>query len=223
VAHPEDLSAETIRSFEVVVWAKPWSGLSARVSGFYWDARDIIESQPAPEDPTGDLLQFQNVSRYVSRGIEVEASYRNSAGWFGFAGAAVAQVGTEDVTGALVFGGVTNAPPITVGAGLSTPKLAGLAHLSAEAIVLGERPTRPDENDRPSAPSPPWAGINLTIYAPDIIFKRLDLTAGVRNLIGTRDMMPAPGDYDRSIPDALVIARVPGEGRELHVKLGYSY
>ena len=49
------------------------------------------------------------------------------------------------------------------------------------------------------------------------------MTIGGRNLIGTRDMLPAPGDYDRSGPPAVVIPRIPGEGRELYVKLGYSY
>ncbi|MBA3500005.1 MAG: TonB-dependent receptor, partial [Deltaproteobacteria bacterium] len=41
VAHPEDLTAERIRSFEAVVWARPVPGLSTRVSAFYWNARDI--------------------------------------------------------------------------------------------------------------------------------------------------------------------------------------
>jgi hypothetical protein len=50
-----------------------------------------------------------------------------------------------------------------------------------------------------------------------------DVTAGVRNLIGKRDLMPAPGDYDRTQPAVLTVPRVPGEGRELYVKLGYAY
>ena len=87
--------------------------------------------------------------------------------------------------------------------------------------MLGARPTRPDELDQRSPDSPLWVGWNVTVHVPDL--KRFDLTAGVRNLIGTRDLMPTPGDYDRSNPDTIVIPRVPGEGRELHVKLGYSF
>lgn len=64
-------------------------------------------------------------------------------------------------------------------------------------------------------------GANLTIYVPDV--RGFDVTAGARNLIGTRDQIPAPGDYDRAMPDVLTVPRVPGEGRELYVKVGYAY
>jgi iron complex outermembrane receptor protein len=215
------IKPETIRSFEAVAWAKPFAGLSARISGFYWDARDIIESRQLPP-PDDNMLQFQNVTRYVSRGIEAEASYRDKSGWYGFAGASLQQVGIEDEdTGELGFGDVVNAPPITASLGISTPAIAGIAHLSSEVIVLGERVTRLDEMDQPSPASPLWLGWNMTIHVPNL--KKFDLTAGVRNLIGTRDFIPTPGDYDRSNPETLVVPRVPGEGRELHVKLGYSF
>ena len=54
---------------------------------------------------------------------------------------------------------------------------------------------------------------------------RFDITAGVRNIIGKRDLQPAVGDYDR-FPDmqpAVFVARLPAEGREVFVKVGYSY
>jgi outer membrane receptor for ferrienterochelin and colicins len=215
-ADPDALRAETIRSFEAVAWAKS-SGLATRVSAFYWDARDIIEARDAPDDP--GLQQHQNTTRLVSRGVELEASYRNSQGWYGFAGGAIAQVGT-DTMGELVFGDVTNAPLITAGAGVSTPKLGNLAHVSLEGTVIGNRPTRPAVDGTPSPESPTWLGLNLTVYAPNI--RGFDVTAGARNLRGKRDQLPAPPDYDRSDP-ATVIPRVPGEGREIYVKVGYSY
>ena len=213
------IDAETIRSFEAVVWAKPAPGVSTRVSGWYWDARGIVEQRPDPVDPA--LLQFQNVTRYVSAGVEAEGAYRTSSGWYAFAGAAYARVATEDEAGSLVGGVVPNAPAITASGGVSTPRLFGYAHLSSELTVIGERPTRADENGDPSVRSPAWFGWNWTIYVPNL--RGFDLTAGVRNLIGTRDQIPAPGDYDRSQPDVLTVPRVPGEGRELYVKLGYSY
>ncbi|HEU0035345.1 MAG TPA: TonB-dependent receptor [Kofleriaceae bacterium] len=219
VAHPEDLRAETIRSYEAVAWAKPLPGLATRLSGFYWDARDIIEAQEAPEN--ANLLQFQNVTRYVSTGIEAEASYRNSQGWYVFGGLCVARVGTEDEMGTLVFGDVTNAPLVTAGAGVSTPALANLVHLSTEATLIGERPTRFDEDGNALPVSPPWLGLNLAAFAPKIA--GFDVTAGVRNLIGKRDLMPAPPDYDRSVLETRTVPRVPGEGREIYVKVGYSY
>lgn len=218
VAHPEDLKAERIRSYEVVGWTKPISGLSVRVSAFYWDARDIIESRDAPENP--DLQQFQNVTRYVSRGLEVEASYRDSRGWYAFGGGAATLVGTEDAMGSLAFGDVPNAPVYSGGAGVSTPRLFGRAHVSAEAVLVGPRPTRASEIG-PSPDSPAWFGLNLTVYAPNI--RGFDLTAGMRNLIGKRDFVVAPPDYDRSQLEMRTVPRVPGEGREFYVKLGYSY
>ena len=213
------IRAETIRSYETVVWAKPTRGLSTRLSGFYWDARKIIEQVPAASDPT--KLQFQNVTRYVSAGAELELAYRDSGGWYAFGGAALAHVGTADTSGALTYGHVANAPAITASSGVSTPRLFGYAHLSVEVIVLGPRPTRPDEMGNASPDSPAWLGTNVTVYAPDV--RGFDLTAGVKNLLGTRDLMPAPGDYDRSLPDVLTVPRVPGEGREFYVKVGHAY
>ena len=217
IADPANLKAETIRSFEAVTWAKQ-GGLSTRLSAFYWDARDLIEARASPVDP--DLQQHQNSTRLVSRGIELEGAYRNSQGWYGFAGGAIAQVGTEDEMGRLAFGEVTNAPLISAGAGISTPRLGKLAHVSLEGIFLGARPTRDDIDGDRSPDSPAWLGLNLTVFAPNL--RGFDVTAGARNLIGTRDLMPAPPDYDRSDP-AAVIPRVPGEGREYYVKVGYSY
>lgn len=220
-----DIKSEQIRSFEVVGWARPISGLSTRISGFRWDARDVVEQQPDPADPA--LLQFQNVGRYITQGIEVEASYRTSGGWYGFGGGAFASVGsgTSEIGGEtpdVVFGDVFNAPKVTATGGVSTPKLWGRAHLSTDVTFLGVRRVRADEEGT-HRNSPAWLGWNATVYVPT--FHGFDITAGVRNLLGTRDLIPAPGDYDR-FPDpatSVVVPRIPGEGREFHVKVGYSY
>jgi iron complex outermembrane receptor protein len=216
-----DVRSETIRSFEAVLWARPTPGLSTRMSAFYWDARDVVEQRPDPMDLT--LQQFQNVGRYITRGVEVEASYRTSAGWYAFGGATVAQIGSGETGTDIVFGDVVNAPKVTATGGVSTPKLYGYAHLSADAQFLSLRRTRADEEGNASPASPAWTGINATIYAPDL--RGFDVTAGVRNLLGTRDLQPAPGDYDR-FPDpmtTILVPRIPAEGREVYVKVGYSY
>jgi outer membrane receptor protein involved in Fe transport len=218
VANPA-AGPETIQSFELVAWAKPVPGLSTRVSAFSWDAADMLEARPSINPDDMGRLQFQNVTRYVSRGVEAELSYRNSRGWSGFAGGALARIGTEDA-GAVEYGEVPNAPAITAGAGASTPRLWGRVHLSAETILIGPRATRPTEMG-PSPDAPAWLGVNLTAFAPNL--NGFDLTAGVRNLIGTRDLMPAPPDYDRAALETRTVARVPGEGREIFVKLGYAY
>jgi iron complex outermembrane receptor protein len=221
---PIDLRAETIRSFETVLWAKPVAGLSTRISGFYWDARGVVEQLPDPQDAT--KLQFQNAARFVSQGVEVEGSYRNRAGWYGFAGATFAHVGAEDdPTVGLVYGAVPNAPAVTAAGGVSTPKLFGRAHLSTEMVYIGRRATRPDtDTGNPLPDSPGWLDWNWTIYVPNV--SGFDVTAGVRNLIGTRDHVVAPGDYDRFDTTTMAtttIPYIPGEGREVYVKVGYSY
>ena len=223
-AAPDHLHAETIRSFEAVVWAKPTPGLSLRLSGFSWDAKGIVEALPDKLDP--GLLQFQNVGEYVSTGAEFEGSYRDSRGWYAFGGGTYAHVGSTDVTPDHTIGydNVPNAPAVTGGAGVSTPKLGGLAHLSLEARYIGERAVRPDANGSTFAPSPGWVGLNANLYAPNV--HGFDVTLGVRNLVGKRDLVVAPGDYDRFAMDGSTVAtipRIPGEGREFFAKVGYSY
>jgi outer membrane receptor protein involved in Fe transport len=213
------IKPEVIQSYEAVAWSKPRPGLSLRLSAFYWRVSDAIEQQPA-DDPT--KLQFQNIKGYVvSRGVEAEGSYRDRRGWYAFGGLAFTQVGAAKSQGGdVAYGDVPNAPALTASVGVSSPTLFDRVHVSSEVIALGERPTRLDAAGAASPVSPAWVGWNATVYAPDLA--GFDVTAGVRNLLGTRDLVPAPGDYDR-MSATTVVPRVPAEGRELYVKIGYSY
>jgi iron complex outermembrane receptor protein len=223
-SQPQNLGAETIRSFEAVAWAKPVAGLSTRFSGFYWDARDVVEQLPDPMNMM--LLQFQNAARFVTQGVEAEASYRTTGGWYAFAGGTYARVGSaDDATSEPTYGDVANAPQIVAAAGASTPLIYDRAHLSAEVTYVGERPVRPDtDTGDPLAPAPDWLGVNLTVYMPS--WRGFDVTAGVRNLIGERMAIVAPGDLDRfdaTTMTTTTVTTIPGEGREVYVKVGYSY
>jgi outer membrane receptor for ferrienterochelin and colicins len=220
-AQPTNIHAETIRSYEGVLWAKPVHGLALRLSGFYWDARDIVEQLP-DADGSG-LLQFQNAGRFVTYGAEAEGSYRTTQGWYGFGGLTVERVGEAEGGGDLAYGDVANAPAVIGSLGISTPRLFGRAHLSGAMTYLGERATRPDLVTGVLGPrSPAWLGLDATIYVPNV--SGFDITAGVRNIIGTRDRVVAPGDYDRTIgPTPTTVFQVPGEGRELFLKVGYAY
>jgi outer membrane receptor protein involved in Fe transport len=217
-SQPQDLRAETIRSFEAVAWAKPVAGLSTRLSGFYWSARDVVEQLEDPMNP--NLLQFQNAARFITKGVEAEASYRTTGGWYGFTGVTYSRVGAaEDTESDVIYGEVANAPPLVASVGASTPLLLDAAHVSAEALYVGERPTREVDVEAPH-----WLGLNLTVYAPNV--RGFDVTAGVRNLIGKRHAIVAPGDYDRfdaTTMTTTTIPVIPGEGRELYVKVGYHY
>jgi iron complex outermembrane receptor protein len=230
-SQPQSLKAETIRSLETVLWAKPAPGLSTRLSAFYWSARNVVEQLPDPMNSA--LLQFQNAGRFVSQGLEAEGSYRTARGWYGFAGATYADVGCAECGAfmegmdpkAVEFGQVPNAPALSGAGGISTPLLFGRAHLSTELVYIGKRPTRPDVDSGAQSPdSPAWVGWNWTLYVPNI--HGFDITAGVRNVLGKRDLVPAPGDYDRYDATSMTtttVPRVPGEGREVYVKVGYSY
>jgi len=222
-AQPDHLHAETIQSFESVLWAKPLPGLSTRLSAFYWDASNVVEAVPITDASGLQLQQFQNVAEFITRGVEAELSYRNTSGWYGFAGATYADVGTGDGTTAVVFGSVPDAPKLTASVGISTPKLFARAHLSTELLVIGERPTRANINTgEAETPSPAWLDWNAAVYVPNI--NGFDVTAGIRNIIGKRNLVPSPGDYDRTVDDpGTTISRIPGEGREVYVKVGYSY
>ena len=213
-----DIGAERIRSFEAVLWGKLVPGLSTRLSAFYWDARQMIVQVIDPKDL---LLQFQNIGRFESEGVEAELGYRNAAGWYGFAGGCFARVGSGEAGAPLEYRDVVDAAQITASAGVSTPRLYDLAHLSTELTLVGPRATRPALDGTPSPSSDAWLGWNVIVYAPSIA--GFDITVGARNLIGRRDLIPAPQDYDRSKPVEVVIPRIPAEGREVFVKIGYSY
>ena len=203
-ANPE-IGAETIRSFEAVVWARPRPGLTTRLSGFRWAADQLVEQDTVMIDGE-DRLQFDNRGELTSTGVELELSYRDAEGWMAFGGAMVAQV--EDGDGVRAVG----APTWTAGGGVSSPLLASKFHLSSEAQAIGARTTRVEGEN--AAAYVLW---NLTLYAPNL--RGFDLTAGVRNLLGTREEVPAPEDYDRDD----VIPILPGEGREFYARLGYRY
>ena len=67
--------------------------------------------------------------------------------------------------------------------------------------------------------------LTILVELPGIDPEAVDVVVAEGNLylVGKRDLIPAPGDYDRSMPDAVVIPRIPAEGRELFAKIGYSY
>ncbi|HEY4055876.1 MAG TPA: TonB-dependent receptor plug domain-containing protein [Kofleriaceae bacterium] len=253
-----DTKSETIRSFEGVVWGRPLPGLSLRGSAFYWDTNKIIEQIPhdltaadigrcaaSGFDPSmvpGNLLQFVNHGKYRTYGGEVEGTYRSRSGWYAYGGGGVQRVGfgafENNTQASIQYGKVTDAPKITATAGVSTPKLGDLAHVSAEMQYVGRRATRMAllyQNDTMMSEEPglaqysdAWVGINGVVYFPNV--RGFDVTAGVRNILGTRDLMPAPGDYDVAVDangtdpaTTKRVPRIPGEGREFYLKVGYTF
>ena len=94
------------------------------------------------------------------------------------------------------------------------PRARALYDASEEARVqaIGARSTRVD-----GVRADAFVAWNLVAYLPSVA--GFDVTVGVRNLLGQREAVPAPEDYDRTT----AIATLPGEGRELYARLGYRY
>jgi outer membrane receptor protein involved in Fe transport len=205
-----DLRAEIIRSLELVLWARPRAGWSTRLSAFRWRAERLIEQETIDVDGE-ERLQFQNVATLTSTGVEAEASYRDSRGWLGSAGATVARVESPD-TGERA----ENAPAWTANVALSSPLLLGVAHLSSELVMTGARRTRD-----PARPAGVHAGWSAAVFAPDV--RGFDVTVGVRNLLGRREEVPTQEEFDRTDPEAMLVPILPGAGRELYARIGLRY
>lgn len=210
-----DIGPESIRAYEAVLWGRPASGLDLRLSGFVWDFEDLIDTVTIPfedpEDPDATRLQFQNATSGRVTGGELEASYRNLAGWYGFAGAALHRVLADDEDGGT--GVPPNAPLATASLGASTPLLFGLGHVSTELVFVSERQTR-DE----AFTADPVLRWHAAIHAPDV--RGFDVTIGVRNLLGIREEVPLSEDYDR---ETGTLPWISGESREFYARLGHTF
>jgi outer membrane receptor protein involved in Fe transport len=215
-----DPEPERIGSAEAVLWGRPTPTTWLRASLFRWNATDIIkqlidDTDEDPDDgmePSG-LLYFDNQARYLSYGLELEASYRDRRGWLAFAGAALTRVRAKETPRSRETR-LAGAPAVTASFGVSSPRLMELLHLSSELSVIGERSTRSEVEAE--ARTDVFAGWNVALYVPS--FRGFDVTIGVKNLLGEVQQVPAAEDFDRNqIPTSFV----HGEGRELYVRLGH--
>ena len=171
-----------------------------------------------------DLIQFQNVARIVTEGVEAEASYRDSRGWYAFGGGAYSRVGAGAVTGhPRLRCGVANAARGRARPASRPRSCSGYrAPVDRGRCYLGGAPDAARCERRPAARiHRAWIGWNATIYVPNV--RGFDVTVGIRNILGKRDQV-RDADYDRTtVTPNVVILTVPGEGREVYAKVGYSY
>lgn len=202
-----NIRAEVIRSAETVLWARPQPGLTTRVSLFHWRTSRIVEQR----DVAAGVDQFQNVGEYTSTGLEVEGSWRTASGWFAYAGGMLARVrGAGDAL-------VPNAPATIASAGISSaPLWRNRLQWSTEVQWLGARPTQVA-----STTAPGYLQWNAALVMPR--WRGFDIAVVGRNLVGQRADLVAPQDYNRLVPAELTIATVPGEGRELMLRMGYQW
>lgn len=229
-----ELSPETIRSFEVVLYGKKTIGsasVKVNVSLWEWRMKDLIRRETFNDpDEAGNpvRIHFINLGALVSRGAEVDATYRDVAGRVGYLNVTAAFTGRNCIDdGGDGFGNLLldqeqgncdpriNSPTMVAKAGASSQLIADLLHVSGEVSYISSRGTQfaPDET------VPAYVGLNVATYLPDV--KGFDLTVGARNLIG-REHVPAQSEYNRDAPSVDVL-EVPGPGREIFARVGRRF
>ncbi len=220
------LRPETIRAYEVVAYGRPFTGVKLRVSAWEWRLADLLKRQeffdPATNEPR---FRYQNSGPLVSRGAEVETSYRDLAGRSAYLNASFAFTGRNCLESDgfdNLFLDVEkgncdarqNAPIVTAQLGVSSQLIAELFHVSGEVTYLSERGTQNEDETVPA-----HVGANVVVYLPDV--NGFDITVGARNLVA-REEVPAQSDYNRTMPRVEVL-RVPGPGREVFARAGYRF
>jgi outer membrane receptor for ferrienterochelin and colicins len=225
-----DLSPETIRAYEVVAYGRPFTGAKLRLSAWEWRLANLLKRNPFFDPEANETrFQFQNSGTFVSRGLEMEATYRDLIGRSAYLNGALAFTGRN----CLDEGGDTfsnlfldaekgncdarqNAPLITAQLGFSSQLIASYFHVSGELTYMSDRGTQdPDEN------VPAFVGANVVVYMPDV--NGFDVTVGARNLV-MREEVPAQSDYNRSTTTPRTeVLRIPGPGREVFARAGYRF
>jgi iron complex outermembrane receptor protein len=215
------LLPEKIRSYEAVAWVRPFPGLKLRASVWDWRMDNLIEKERVLDQiELTETLQYKNVFvGFTARGVEIEATYRDTRGWVGYASTTLADVERGNAR-------ASNSPRATAKLGASTPRLRGVGHLSTELAYIGAR-TVSRVGIPVSAELDPHLAWNMTAYVPD--YRGFDFTLGVRNILGSREQVAVQGEYDRKDPDGdgplgeLRILTIPGPGREFFLRVGYRY
>jgi len=227
------LVPEDIKSYEVVVYGRPFPGAKVRLSGWEWRMNNLLRKDEYFEATLNQRqVYFFNTGRLVSRGLELESSYRDVAGRVGYANATLAFTGRNCLVDDTIVGNpflddsadagncdpTENAPTLVAQVGASTQLLFDLFHASTELYLISPRGTQDPDVDVPT-----YVGWNLAMYIPNL--QGFDITVGARNLLGREDT-PAQSDYNRSVmgrQGVLPVLTVPGPGREVFARLGYRF
>ena len=226
-----ELRPESITAYEVVAYGRPLTGVKARISAWNWRLADLLKRNEFFDPVLNEVrIRYQNSAKLVSRGVEVEASYRDLAGRHAYLNGALSFTGRNclknDGPGNLFLDAEKgncderqNAPVIVAQVGASSQLLMDLFHVSGELRYISERGTQDKDVSVPAT-----VGVNIVLYVPN--FHGVDLTIGGRNLV-KREMVPAQSDYNRVDPvvpgNRTEVLRIPGPGREVFVRAGYRF
>ena len=222
------LRPETIRAYEVVAYGRPFTGAKLRISAWEWRLKDLLKrSDVFIPELNQTRLRYQNSASLVSRGLEIEGTYRDLAGRSAYVNGALAFtgrncLGSDGLDNLFLDGAVDqgncdarqNAPVLTAQVGASSQLIAERFHVSSELSYISARGTQ-----SPMVEVPAHVGLAVVLFAPDV--KGMDVTFGGRNLLGAEEV-PAQQDYNRTSPRVSVL-RVPGPGREVFLRMGYRF
>jgi outer membrane receptor for ferrienterochelin and colicins len=234
LANPDDdfttLRPETIRAYEFVAYGKLATGIKGRLSVWDWTLKDVLTRDLILDPDLNERrLRYQNTAEVISRGVELESSYRDVEGRFAYASVSVAKT-AANCLGDTGFGNPLldialdkgncehqeNAPELLAKLGGSSQLLMKLFYVSAELFYVGTRYNQNLDNDQVKA----FVGANLAVYFPNV--RGFDITVGGRNLAG-RETVPAQSDYNRTSPSNIDVITIPGPGPEVFARVGYRF
>ena len=192
-----DLKPEKIHTYEIALEKELTSTTKVTASGFHYEVKDLITQQTNPDGS----LQFQNVSRVKSDGIEIGMEVN----WPGFLKGHTSysyQDTRDDLTGQWL----ANSPRHLFKAGVQTPLYRRIALLGAQMRYMGNRQDR-DGGDTGDVTV---MDVNLSVD-----LGRMNASVGVYNLFDKAYVDPVSADH--------TMTTIQQNGRNVWLKAGWAF
>jgi outer membrane receptor for ferrienterochelin and colicins len=192
------LRAETAHTFEVAVERKLGHDLSGVVNVYDYYIHNLI--QAVFIDDTDALQQYRNIGSATSTGIEFELSGK-PCGQLEVTGSLALQRTVNGLTGSVL----PNSPEVVPKLRFAVPVIKRKITLSSSQQYMSARETRDG-----STSVRPVLLLDFTATT-DRVFKRFDISFGVRNLL----------NWIYSDPTAIAVDSIQQDGRSVFLKLIY--
>jgi len=200
-----DIRAEEIKTYELVLERRLDPRTRAVAAAFHYQISNLIDLTTVegdPDDPTDDLLRFENLSKVKADGLELEAERRWEDG-SQLKASYTWQVVRDDKGQRL-----DNSPRHLAKLHYARPLLDNRLRLGLEGQYLSSRSTA--KGGKVGA----YPLFNLTLSAPKMA-KGLELSASVYNLL---DRSYADPGSDEHVQDRLM-----QDGRRYQLRLSYRF
>ncbi|MDY6970764.1 MAG: TonB-dependent receptor [Thermodesulfobacteriota bacterium] len=196
-----DLDPETLHTYELLWELELSPVVKSSFSAFHYEIKDLITQI---EDPGDGLLQFQNVERVESDGVEVGLE----ADWPGVIKGHIRYT-YQDTVDEKKNRRLSNSPRHLVKSGVAVPIFKDKLSLGVQCRFMDDRSTRSDRHADESIIA------DLNILAHDMIIEDLDISFGVFNLF----------DEDYSDPASAIHVQdtIEQNGRNYWFKASYLF